>query len=79
MVVSSLLVIFLLLVKVTLYTLSGADLDVCQTEEEQCCTQGFLDGLRQGLGGDLLNGLREEVTNRVGDVQGIMDQFSTCE
>lgn len=57
--------------------LSGGGLDVCRTAEDQCCTQSFLDGVKRQLGEDLLDGLREQITSRVEDIQDIVDRFTT--
>lgn len=58
---------------------TGASLSVCQTADNQCCTQDYLDRVRRELGQDLLDGLKEQLENREDELEDILHRFSDCE
>ena len=61
------------------HTHTGSNLGVCTTQSSQCCTQAYIDDVTQRAQEFLQNGLREELEQRIGSYNDIVQRVTGCE
>lgn len=61
------------------HTHTGSNLGVCTTQSSQCCTRAYIDDVTQRAQEFLQNGLREELEQRIGSYNDIVQRVTGCE